>query len=100
MSNPFSRRALAVLATVVFLTVSIAAVAHGHPVAKSDDGSHCAMCMVAHNVTHALGTSIITLDFIAGQTAFLVHPESFLAVFVQLLLNQDRAPPRLWPLRV
>jgi hypothetical protein len=43
MSNPIARRALVVLATLLLLTVSTTALAHGHPHAKSVSDSDCAM---------------------------------------------------------
>lgn len=89
-----TRQAFAVLATLSFLAVSTAAVAHSHPAGQSDDDSHCPMCMVAHNATHALAVPVIALNFTARQTAFLVHPETLFAVFVLRFLSQDRAPPR------
>jgi len=95
MGNAVTRRVLVVLAILAFLTVSTAALAHGHPGRGSVDESHCAMCMAVHSATHAVATSIASLSFTAVQTAFLVPSSSPTFAFVQPLLTQDRAPPQL-----
>jgi hypothetical protein len=89
------RSLLVLLAALAFLTVSTAALAHGHPDAKSVDESHCAMCMAVHSTTHVIAVSTVLLFSGTAQTAFLVSSESFTLTLVQTLLIQDRAPPQL-----
>jgi hypothetical protein len=95
MRNAVTRRVLVVVATLAFLTVSTAALAHGHPSEKSVDETHCAMCMAVHTATHAVAASIATVCFAAVQTAFLVPSSSSTFALVQSLLTQGRAPPQL-----
>jgi hypothetical protein len=95
MGNALTRRVLVALATFAFLTVSTAALAHGHLGEKSVDESHCAMCMAVHTATHAVATSSIALCFAAIQIAFLVPSSSSRFLLVQSRLTQDRAPPQL-----
>jgi hypothetical protein len=90
-----TRQVLMFLAVLVFLTVSTAALAHGHPDTKSVNESHCVMCMAVHSTTHAIAVSIVLPPFATAQTSFLVPSESFAFAFVQALLIQDRAPPQL-----
>lgn len=91
----FTRQLLVFLATLAFLAVSTAALAHGHPDAKSIDESHCAMCMAIHSTTHVVAVSAVLLFFGTVRTAFLVPSESFALALVETLLIQDRAPPQL-----
>ena len=90
-----TRYLLVLLAALAFLTVSTAALAHGHLTAKSVNESHCVMCMAVHSTTHVVAVSVVLLFFGTAQTAFLVPSESFTLALVQTLLIQDRAPPLL-----
>ena len=95
MGKLFTRRALAILAVLAFLTVSTVALTHSHSDASSVSESHCALCMAVHNATHVVATSIVTLYFSPVQAAFLFPSNTFTISFVQPPLNQDRAPPQL-----
>ena len=95
MRNAITRRTLVFLATLAFLTVSTAALAHGHLNEKSVNESHCAMCMAVHTATHAVASSIFMLCFAAIQMALLVPSGSSSFAIVQSLLTQGRAPPQL-----
>ena len=95
MFNPFTRRVLIIVVTLALLTVSTAALAHGHLDTKSSDESHCAMCLAVHSATHLVGTAIVSLHFTIIQTAVVVRPELSTLAFVESLSNQDRAPPQL-----
>lgn len=89
------RSLLVFLAGLAFLTVSTAALAHGHPDAKSVDESHCPMCMAVHSTTHAITVSAVLLVLATAYTALLVPSERRGLAFVQTLLIQGRAPPQL-----
>jgi hypothetical protein len=93
MSNPISRRALVVLATLLLLAVTTAALAHGHPHAKPAHEPDCTICMAVHSATHAVAVPVVTLYFTPVQTAFLVYSRSPILAFVHFLLTQNRAPP-------
>lgn len=95
MSGPLTRRALVLVLTVVFLAVSTAALAHGHPDGKAADESHCALCIAVHTTTSVVVTSTVSLHFAPVQTYFIARSESFVLPLVQSFATQDRAPPQL-----
>ena len=95
MGNAITRRVLIVLTVLAFLTVSTAALAHGHSAEKSVDESHCGMCMAVHTATHAVAASIVSLCFTTVQTAFLIPTDGSSFAFVQYLRIRERAPPQL-----
>jgi hypothetical protein len=84
---------LVLLATLVFLTVSTLALAHGHTHAQSADESHCAACMAVHSATHVVGALVIALCITPVENPLCIPPKSFPVSFVWLSLNQYRAPP-------
>jgi hypothetical protein len=91
--NRFIRRAFVFVATLSFLTVSTAALAHGHPDANTASESHCVMCMAAHGATHLITAPPVALHFAQVQTALLISADRVSIPFVQQFSIQDRAPP-------
>jgi hypothetical protein len=95
MTNRFTRLLLTFVAILALVTVSTAAVAHGHLDANSADESHCPLCMALHSAKQAVVAPVVALCFTQVQTGILVPSNSSAVAFVQPLLPQDRAPPRL-----
>lgn len=91
----FLRQAVVVLATIAFLTVSTAALAHGHADSKDTDESHCVMCRAAHGATHLIAAPAIALHFAPVQVELLVSHGHAGIPFIQQFSTQDRAPPQL-----
>jgi len=88
-----TRQAFVLPAILVFLTVSTAALAHGHPGASPANESHCVMCMAAHGATHLIGSPSPVLHFSPIQLGTLVFAEAIRFSYVQQLPLQGRAPP-------
>jgi hypothetical protein len=93
MSYLLTRRALAILAIVAFLTVSTVAVSHGHSDANAAGETRCAMCLAVHSTTHAVAAPAATLCFSPVRVALLLPLKSSVVALVQSCPNQDRAPP-------
>jgi hypothetical protein len=93
VKNGFTCRVLVILTTLVFVTVLTAAVAHIH--FDSDDESHCPLCMAAATTTHALATSIVSVDFTPVQNVLLEQHHSLNLAHVSSIPVQDRAPPKI-----
>jgi uncharacterized membrane protein len=91
--NRFIHRAFVFVQILAFLTVSTAALAHGHPDTNSASESHCVMCMAAHGATHLIAVSAIALHFAQVQSALLTSIDRVSIPFIQQFSIQDRAPP-------
>jgi len=91
--NRIARQAFVFVVTLAFLTVSTAALAHGHPDVNSVNESHCVMCMAAHGATHLVAAPAVALHFAAVQVAVLVSVENVRILFTQQFSVQGRAPP-------
>ena len=91
--NRFTRQAFVFVVTLAFLTVSTAALAHGHPDVNSVSESHCVMCMAAHGATHLVAAPAIALNFAPVQVAALVSAERIRVPFTQQFSIQGRSPP-------
>lgn len=88
-------RAFAFVAVFVFLTVSTAAIAHGHSDTNDTNESHCVMCIAAHDATHLIAAPPIALHLAQVQIRLLVFVERISVRFAQQLSPQGRAPPRV-----
>jgi hypothetical protein len=95
MKNRFARRVLLLLIVLVFMTVLTAVVAHGHSSVKSGDESHCPLCMAATSTTHALASSVASLNFTPAQDVLPEHIQSFTLGHFPSIVIQDRAPPSI-----
>jgi hypothetical protein len=89
----FIRQAFTFVATLAFLTVSTAALAHSHPDANPVNESRCVMCMAAHGATHLIASPALALHFAAIQVGTLVFAADVRFVYVRQLPIQGRAPP-------
>jgi len=94
MTNRFTRLLLTFVAILALVTVSTAAVAHGHLDANSGDEAHCPLCMALHCAKQAVVAPVVALCFTPVQADVPTPSGSFAIFFVQPLLTQDRAPPR------
>ena len=54
MHRRFAQRLFAVVVALAVLGFVTAALAHGHAPGKSEEDSHCALCMAVHNGHHML----------------------------------------------
>jgi hypothetical protein len=91
--NRVPRQAFVVAAILAFLTVSTAALAHGHPDANPVNESRCVMCMAAHGATYLIASPVLALHFSPIQVGTLVFAEQIRFIYVQQLPLQGRAPP-------
>jgi hypothetical protein len=91
--NRIPRQAFVVAAILAFLTVSTAALAHGHPDANSVNESRCVMCMAAHGATHLIASPVLALHFSPIQVGTLVFGEHIRFIHLLRLATQGRAPP-------
>jgi hypothetical protein len=94
--NRITRQAFVLASILAFITVSTAVLAHSHPDAKSDNESHCVMCMAAHGSTHLISVPTIALHFGPVQVALLVVAEHISIPLGQQFSVQGRAPPLSW----
>lgn len=95
MTNRFIRLLLTFVAILALVTVSTAAVAHGHLDANSADESHCPLCLALHSAKQAVVAPVVALSFTQVQAGILVPANGSAVAFVQPRLTQDRAPPPL-----
>ena len=81
--------------SLTFLTVSTAALAHGHADTSNTDESHCVMCMAGHSATHLITSPTIALHFAPVRMGLVFSAGLIRIPFVQLLTVQGRAPPQI-----
>ena len=81
--------------SLTFLTVSTAALAHGHADASNTDESHCVMCMAGHSATHLIAAPTIALHFAPVRMGLVFSAGLVRIPFVQLFSVQGRAPPQI-----
>jgi hypothetical protein len=81
--------------SLTFVTVSTAALAHGHPDANNTDDAHCVMCMAGHSATHLITAPTIALHFAPVRIGLVVSADFIRIPFIQLLSVQGRAPPQI-----
>jgi len=81
--------------SLTFVTVSTAALAHGHADTSNTDESHCVMCMAGHSATHLITAPAIALHFAPARIGLVVSAAFIRIPFVQLLTVQGRAPPQV-----
>jgi hypothetical protein len=81
--------------SLTFLTVSTAALAHGHLDSSNTDESHCVMCMAGHSATHLITSPTIALHFSPARIGLVFSADFIRIPFVQLLTDQGRAPPQI-----
>jgi hypothetical protein len=81
--------------SLTFLTVSTAALAHGHTDPGNTDESHCVMCMAGHSATHLITAPAIALHFAPVRIGLVFSADFIRIPFVQLLSVQGRAPPQI-----
>jgi hypothetical protein len=91
--NRLSCRASILLAMLAFLTVSTAALAHGHAEVNPANESRCVMCMAAHGATHLIASPALALHFAPVQVGVLVSAEQICVFYAQQFSIQGRAPP-------
>ena len=93
MHRRFAQRLFAVVVVLAVLGFVTAALAHGHPPGKSEEDSHCALCMAVHNGHHMLTSPVIALQFTPVRYDFLVVNARVTVSSTQFLPTQGRAPP-------
>lgn len=81
--------------SLTFLTVSTAALAHGHPDSNNADESHCVMCMAGHSATHLIAAPTIALHFAPVRIGLVFSADLIRIPFVRLFTVQGRAPPQV-----
>jgi hypothetical protein len=81
--------------SLTFLTVSTAALAHGHSDPNNADESHCVMCMAGHSATHLVTAPAIALHFSPVRIGLVFSADLIRIPFVQLWTVQGRAPPQI-----
>lgn len=81
--------------SLTFVTVSTAALAHGHADSNNADESHCVMCMAGHSATHLITAPTIAIHFAPVRIGLVFSADFIRIPFVQLLSVQGRAPPQI-----
>jgi hypothetical protein len=81
--------------SLTFVTVSTAALAHGHADTSNTDESHCVMCMAGHSATHLITAPTIALHFAPVRMGMVFSAGLVRIPFVQLFSVQGRAPPQI-----
>src|ERR1700733_9960687 len=69
---------------LTFVTVSTAALAHGHPDTSNTDDSHCVMCMAGHSATHLITSPTVALHFSPARIGLVFSADFIRIPFVQL----------------
>jgi hypothetical protein len=93
MCRPLAQRLFAIVVVLAVLGFITAALAHGHPPGKSEEDSHCALCMAVHNGHHMLTSPVIALQFTPVRSDFIVVNAQVTVSSSQFLPTHGRAPP-------
>ena len=93
-STSFLHRLVVVLAVIVFIAVSTAALAHGHSDTKSINESHCATCIAVHSAALAILTAAVALTLAAVLASYAFAAPGHTLVSGSLRPVQGRAPPQ------
>ena len=93
MHRRFAQRLFAVVVVLTVLGFVTAALAHGHPPGKSEEDSHCALCMAVHNGRHMLTSPVIALQFAPFRSDFIVVNAQATVSSSEFLPTHGRAPP-------
>jgi len=78
---------------VALVVLSIEALAHFHFGSNAGDETHCTLCMVTHNASHALIPSIPAISFQPTCCPAVIDSAVLAFLFEPPLLVRDRAPP-------
>ena len=86
-------RVIPLVVGLAFLACSTVALAHGHSDTKSDDESHCQLCVVAHTVTHVFWCPPVVLHVAPVEAALHISVSQVFASSQESTPAQGRAPP-------
>jgi len=84
---------LAIAASLAVTFFATVAVSHGHFPGKSQEDSHCAMCMAVHSGHRVLASPVVALQFTPVRWNFLAVNAPVAVSSSQFLPTQGRAPP-------